>query len=94
MHNAWRVDFNLALGSYESQISGTRKLLDLCASCGRPVRMLFTSSISVAASWPIENGLVPETPLSDPAYASVGGYSASKYVVEQVTSFASATFLR
>lgn len=46
--------------------------------------MLFTSSIGVAHSWPADNGLVPEAPLSDPELASDSGYSASKYVVEQV----------
>ncbi|KAF7798250.1 hypothetical protein EIP86_009467 [Pleurotus ostreatoroseus] len=84
VHNAWRVDFNLGLSSFENQIAGTRKLLDICGSSSRPVRLLFTSSISVATSWPEENGLVPEAPLADPTYASDTGYSSSKYVVEQM----------
>ena len=46
--------------------------------------MLFTSSVGVAHSWPANKGLVPETPLSEPQFASDSGYSASKYVVEQV----------
>ena len=84
IHNAWKVDFNLSLSSFESQIAGTRKLADFCASTGRPVRMLFTSSISVAYGWPSVDGPIPESPLDDPRYAMRSGYAESKFVVEQV----------
>ncbi|KAJ3557049.1 hypothetical protein NM688_g1689 [Phlebia brevispora] len=84
VHNGWRVDFNHALVSFESLIAGTRKLVDFCLSVGRPIRMLFTSSVGVANSWPGDRGLVPESPLSNPEFASDSGYSASKYVVEQI----------
>ncbi|KAF7798255.1 hypothetical protein EIP86_009472 [Pleurotus ostreatoroseus] len=86
IHNGWRVNFNHALSSFESQIAGTRNLVDFSASIGRPTRMLFTSSVGVAHSWPADKGLVPETPLLNPQFASDSGYSASKYVVEQILS--------
>ncbi|KAH7330580.1 hypothetical protein B0J17DRAFT_632360 [Rhizoctonia solani] len=49
--NAWEVNFNLALQSFEPNIRGTRNLLDLAFSSTAPTglpRFAFTSSISVA----------------------------------------------
>ncbi|THG96855.1 hypothetical protein EW026_g5054 [Hermanssonia centrifuga] len=86
IHNAWKVDFNHGLSSFESQITGTRKLVDFCFNLDRPVRLLFMSSIGVAQGWDNQSGPIPETPLSDPGLATDSGYSASKYVVEQVLS--------
>lgn len=86
MHNAWKVDFNHSLSSFESQIAGTRKLIDFCASTSRSASLLFTSSISVAGKWDPSQGLVPETVLDNAEVATVSGYAASKYVAEQVSS--------
>lgn len=84
MHNAWKVDFNHGLNSFEANISGTRKLVDFAASLPQSVSLLFTSSISVAGKWNTLNGPVPEVVLDDPELATLNGYSASKYVAEQV----------
>lgn len=86
MLNGWKVDFNHALGSFENQISGTRKVLDFCASLPQSVTIMFTSSISVASKWDVTTGPVPEQPIADPEVASASGYSSSKYVTEQVSS--------
>ncbi len=85
IHNAWKVNFNHALNSFEAQISGTRKLLDLCFSSTRPIRVLFTSSVSVAHGWDVVNGPVPEESLPNPELAVSTGYASSKYVTEQVS---------
>ncbi|THG96088.1 hypothetical protein EW026_g5678 [Hermanssonia centrifuga] len=84
IHNAWKVNFNHALNSFEAQISGTRKLLDLCFSSTRPIRVLFTSSVSVAHGWDVVNGPVPEESLPNPELAVSTGYASSKYVTEQL----------
>lgn len=84
IHNAWNVNFNRTLASFEPQILGTRKLLDVCATSSRPIRLLFVSSISAAQNWPISDGEVPEEPLSDPMQTSANGYGASKFVIENV----------
>lgn len=84
MLNGWMVDFNHSLDSFEHQISGTRKVLDFCAELPQPVTIMFTSSISVATKWDVTAGPVPEQPIEDPEVASASGYSASKYVTEQV----------
>lgn len=50
--SAWRVDFNLALSSFEPLIRGVRSLVDLALASPHPTpaRIVFTSSVSVVAS--------------------------------------------
>ena len=86
IHNAWNVNFNHPLTSFESQIAGTRKLVDICLESAAPIHLMFTSSISVALEWDMTNGAVPEDLLNDPAVAVGNGYASSKYVVEQVNA--------
>lgn len=87
MHNAWTVDFNLPLRSFEDHVAGTRKLLDFCHLSSAGARLLFTSSVSVAGHWDVLEGPVPEKPMSiDGSCKALSGYAASKLVVEQVSS--------
>lgn len=90
VHNAWTVHFNRGLGSFESQIAGTRRLVDLCMALEQPVKLLFTSSVGVAQGWDPRSGPVPEDVLPDPAVAIGSGYSSSKYVVERVSTWSRA----
>ncbi|TFK46704.1 putative aminoadipate reductase [Heliocybe sulcata] len=85
IHNAWRVDFNLALPSFETHIRASRGLIDfaLTSKYGSQVKFLFTSSITVAQSWDASKGSFPEEILSDPEPAVGGGYGEGKYVVER-----------
>ncbi|TFK88243.1 acetyl-CoA synthetase-like protein [Polyporus arcularius HHB13444] len=84
-HNAWRVDFNVALPSFEPLIAGARNLLDLALNSPLPggPRILFVSSISSLrnhqGSFPAE-----ETIDVDPALAYGTGYSESKWITEQL----------
>ncbi|KAF4585088.1 putative PKS/NRPS-like protein biosynthetic cluster [Pleurotus pulmonarius] len=84
IHNAWRVDFNVALSSMEPLVSGTRRLIDFALESVRakPPSILFVSSIGVARNYP--HGLVSEEPLLDPAFAIGSGYPESKWVAERV----------
>ncbi|CCM02157.1 uncharacterized protein FIBRA_04235 [Fibroporia radiculosa] len=85
IHNAWRVDFNLSLASFESQIATAIKLLALSPGA----YYLFTSSVSVAGGWFDANcrGAVPEQALHNSRVAATtSGYGMSKYVVEEVLS--------
>lgn len=86
IHNAWTVNFNLALRSFEDQIAGVRKLVDISASADHPMQLLVTSSIGAVDRWDPKDGPVPEHALNDPIVAAGAGYGSSKYVVEQVTS--------
>lgn len=84
IHNAWRVDFNLSLASFESYVANTRSLIDFSASCEHPVRLLLTSSAAAVYKWDVENGAVPEEVIDNASIAAVSGYGSSKYVAEQV----------
>jgi len=83
IHNAWKVDFNLSLSSFESLVASTRNLIDFAATTTHSVKFLFTSSISVAGRW--KGSKVPESVLPDSSVAAgVAGYGASKFVMEHV----------
>jgi nucleoside-diphosphate-sugar epimerase len=86
IHNAWRLDFNLALSSFEPNVRGTRHLLDLAltATHASAARVLFTSSIAVTQAWPRANGPFPEAPQDDVRWCLGSGYGEGKYVAEQV----------
>ncbi|CAL1699337.1 unnamed protein product [Somion occarium] len=86
IHNAWPVNFNLSLSSFEPQIKGTRHLVDLALSSPflTPPRLIFISSVGVL-HYP--SVAVQEGPVE--ASVAVGnGYSESKWVVEKLLSVA------
>ncbi|KAF9475758.1 putative aminoadipate reductase [Pholiota conissans] len=86
IHNAWRLDFNLMLSSFEPNVQGTRNLIDLARSSknAASLKFLFTSSISSAFSWDQSLGAYPEEILKDARYAVGNGYGESKYVTERI----------
>ncbi|KIK64221.1 hypothetical protein GYMLUDRAFT_40511 [Collybiopsis luxurians FD-317 M1] len=87
IHNAWRLDFNLSLPSFESHVKGARALINLARSSrhGSSIRFLFTSSVSSAQSWnALARGPYPEKVMMDARYAVGAGYGESKYVTERI----------
>ncbi|SJL02272.1 uncharacterized protein ARMOST_05598 [Armillaria ostoyae] len=84
IHNAWRVDFNLGLSSFESNIRGLRKLIDLALVS--QARLVYTSSVGVFQNAPEDHPLAEE-----PVNATVAqgtGYSESKWVSEELLRLA------
>lgn len=86
IHNAWAVNFNYSLKSFEGLIAGARKVIDFAASLDRIIKVFFTSSVGVGTKWNPDDGPVPEDIILDAQVATVTGYAASKYVVERVSS--------
>ena len=86
IHNAWRLDFNLSLASFEPNIKATRNLVDLALNShnSRSLRFVFTSSVGSAQSWDRARGAFPEEVQLDPSWAVGSGYGESKYVCERV----------
>ncbi|KAK0463970.1 uncharacterized protein EV420DRAFT_1638889 [Desarmillaria tabescens] len=80
IHNAWRVDFNLSLSSFESNIRGLRNLIDLALKTQG--RLIFTSSIGVFLN-ASEEDLLSEGPTL-PEMALGTGYGESKWVSEEL----------
>ncbi|KAG6371117.1 male sterility protein-domain-containing protein [Boletus reticuloceps] len=62
IHNAWRLDFNMAISSFEENIRGSRNLVDLALDSPHKqnVRFLFTSSVGAAQGWDNLKGPFPE----------------------------------
>jgi thioester reductase-like protein len=86
IHNAWRLDFNLSLVSFEPHIKGTRNLIDMArrSQFGSNTRFLFMSSIGSTLSWDRSLGKYPEEHVENVRYARGGGYGEAKYVSERV----------
>lgn len=98
IHNAWPVNFNIPIESFEPFLAGCRHLADLAATAARRVAVTFISSIAVADRWdPARHGrpTIPETRLEDMALPA-GGYGRSKMVgsliVEDAASPAAGDF--
>ncbi|KAF9044701.1 hypothetical protein BDP27DRAFT_1434674 [Rhodocollybia butyracea] len=87
IHNAWRLDFNLSLASFEPHVKGSRVLIDLARSSqhSSSIRFLFMLSISSTQSWNAQaQGPYPEHVVMDAKYAVGGGYGESRYVTEWI----------
>lgn len=82
IHNAWPVNFNLSIESFESSIIGVKNLTVFSAQAQKHVPIVFISSIGVATQWPHPEP-IPESPLHDLMFASPG-YGQSKLISEHL----------
>ncbi|KAF8549988.1 L-aminoadipate-semialdehyde dehydrogenase [Imleria badia] len=92
VHNAWAVNFNLGISSFETHIRGAVHLMHLALSSPRaqPAKFFFASSVSAVANWP-GPGLVPEAVTDNPEVAQEMGYAQSKWVAEKLCQIAART---
>ena len=89
LHNAWKVDFNQTLESFDTHIRGVRNFVDFSTKSRRQPHIFFVSSITSVERWNnLNQGPVPETPLDDCNLASEMGYGESKHVAEQILAAA------
>ncbi|OCF34514.1 hypothetical protein I316_03555 [Kwoniella heveanensis BCC8398] len=88
IHAAWPVHFASSLVSFESNIKGTRNLLDLLSTAKNTQSMFhYCSSLASVLGDPSSNILEEAT--HDPSSATSIGYSQSKWVTENVCEAAS-----
>ncbi|KAF4553644.1 AMP-binding enzyme-like protein 20 [Elsinoe fawcettii] len=83
IHNAWAVDFNLSLESFEDpHISGVWRAISFAAESRYKAEIVFVSSIASVGNWYSKGrkGTVPEKRLDDDAVALPQGYGESKHV--------------
>lgn len=78
VHNAWPVNFNMAVESFDTVIHGVRSLVDFANAASKNVSIVFLSSIGTVDGW-MESSPIPETQLTDFKLAS-GGYGQSKLI--------------
>ncbi|KAJ5550638.1 hypothetical protein N7535_001416 [Penicillium sp. DV-2018c] len=86
IHNAWKVDFNHSVDSFEgTHIRGVRRFVDFSLSSPYNAHLHFISSISTVGAWTPEMGAsVPEVPMEDCAAVLPQGYGESKHVAERI----------
>ncbi|PWY95993.1 acetyl-CoA synthetase-like protein [Aspergillus sclerotioniger CBS 115572] len=77
IHNAWPVNFNLTITSFEPHLRGTRNLVDFSAQARKTIPITFVSSVSTIENWSAPETPIPETALSDWSLAATG-YGQSK----------------
>ncbi|KAK6530174.1 hypothetical protein TWF694_003541 [Orbilia ellipsospora] len=91
IHNAWPVDFNRALQSFQSSLDGVLNLVCFATLARRHPAILFLSSISSAMNYGKTSGaaaFVPETVLTDDDSPAPMGYGESKYLAERMLDYA------
>ena len=86
VHNAWPVNFNHPLSSFEPQIEGVVNLVKFAASASRSPQLLYISSVSAVSS--LRSDSVPEEVVRDSSAPAEMGYGESKYVAEQILDHA------
>lgn len=90
IHNAWRVNFNVAVASFESNIRSVRNFIDFCLRCPgtAPARLVFISSVGVFLNYN-EKKFADEDYILNPQSAIGLGYGESKWVSEMILRNAS-----
>ena len=88
IHNAWPMDFNRSLVSFESQFQALDNIIRLAVNskAAQAPRILFTSSIAAVARYGLlcNESVVPEKPMDDPEVSARFGYPEAKWVCEQI----------
>lgn len=87
IHNAWQVDFNLGVESFESHIGTVRRFIDFSVQSRFSARLFFISSISAVAGSSFESP-VPERMFESWSTAHSTGYGQSKAVSERLLNAA------
>lgn len=85
IHNAWPVDFNLSLSSFEPQLAGCLHLLTMARNMPILQDLSFVSSVGVASDWAKRRTTgVPESKIEDLSLAGGMGYAQSKLLAELI----------
>ncbi|KAF9894429.1 hypothetical protein FE257_007932 [Aspergillus nanangensis] len=91
IHNAWPVDFNQKLRSFEPSLDTVINLIRLVTQSPHRPYLFYLSSIAATLNYHrtgYNHAFVPETVLSNFRCASPGGYGESKYLAERMLDHA------
>ncbi|KAH8895924.1 L-aminoadipate-semialdehyde dehydrogenase [Thozetella sp. PMI_491] len=83
IHNAWPVNFNWGLASFEPHIAGVRNLVEFALNSRCRASIFFISSIGATMGLDTD-GKVPEAVIRDLSYGTESGYAGSKLVSELI----------
>ena len=87
IHNAWPVNFNLALSSFRAQFDGLVNLVDFVANAATSPHIFFVSSISSVMSYRSPSKRTPEQVIFTDMAPGPNGYAESKYVAELLLEY-------
>jgi thioester reductase-like protein len=93
IHNAWAVDFNKTVQSYEhTHIAGVRRLIDFSLASECRAKIVFISSIASVGNWtanhPVDEHVPERVVLGDHSLPLPQGYGESKHVAECILGIA------
>ncbi|KAI1097600.1 male sterility protein-domain-containing protein [Jackrogersella minutella] len=84
IHNAWRVNFNIPLKTFQPQLQGVRNIANFAAQSSKRVAVTFISSVSTVDRWDsAKGGPVPEERFEDTSLPG-NGYGRSKMVASLI----------
>ncbi|EJD45598.1 acetyl-CoA synthetase-like protein [Auricularia subglabra TFB-10046 SS5] len=85
IHNAWPVNFNYTIQTFEPAVQSVKELVDLAlkSPLPSPPKFLFVSSVSVVRN-ATPGTPTPEDYVEDPAVVVGLGYGESKFVAESI----------
>ncbi|VUC24934.1 unnamed protein product [Clonostachys rosea] len=84
LDNAWQVNFNLPLESFDDHLNGVKHLIRFGEQAKNALHVVFISSVSVAMNWnKVAIGPVRELPIAN-LDAPGNGYGESKLVAEHL----------
>ncbi|KAI0394176.1 nonribosomal peptide synthetase [Xylariaceae sp. FL0594] len=79
IHNAWPVNFNIPIESFEPHLRGVRYVADFASRAAKRVAVVFISSIGTGDNWDPAQGVLPEKRLEDLTLPG-NGYGRSKQI--------------
>ena len=86
LHNAWQVDFNLSLETFDLHVRGVRHFIDFSARSKHNAHIFFISSIAAVLNAPSDP--IPEDIYEDDKVAQPIGYGQSKHIAERLLHYA------
>ncbi len=90
IHNAWSVNFNLSLQSFQPHIHGVYNFINFSTNSAHNTSIFFISTIGTAMKWPTAHeGNMPEEIVDEWSLPQPMGYAESKYVSERLLDEAS-----
>lgn len=91
IHNAWRVDFNITVDSFEDvHIQSVRRFIDFSLQSTYHAHFHFVSSVATIGAWkPTHGPAVPSEPIEDIDVVLPQGYGESKHIGERICLAAS-----
>lgn len=93
IHNAWQIDFNLSLPSFEPHLQGIRSLIEFASRARQQPGIFFISSIASVFDWPTgdkgQPAAIEEVLFPDAYYPQGTGYGKSECIAEQLLGKAS-----